>query len=112
MRLFLRQEARELSYVKEALKLSDEAIDAISSLKTVRGAFSTAYLMNGSRGEGTLQIGVGALEYWIASSDPARDEHIRRRALRETGDDGWAALRLLADDQWQQRVAGEQAWVA
>ena len=38
MRLFLRQEARELAYVKGALKLTDEAIDAISSLKTVRGA--------------------------------------------------------------------------
>jgi DNA helicase HerA-like ATPase len=112
MRLFLRQEARELSYVKGALKLSDEAIEAISSLKTVRGAFSTAYLMNGSRGEGTLQIGVGALEYWIASSDPARDEHIRRRALRETSDDGWAALRLLADENWQQQVADEQEWAA
>ncbi|MHB8491523.1 MAG: TraG/VirB4 family ATPase [Solirubrobacteraceae bacterium] len=112
MRLFLRQEARELSYVKGALKLTEEAIEAISSLKTVRGAFSTAYLMNGSRGEGTLQIGVGALEYWIASSDPARDEHIRRRALRETGDEGWEALRLLADEEWQQALAGEQGWTA
>ncbi len=84
MRLFLRQETRELAYVREVLKLSEEAIDAISQLKTVRGAFSTAYLMNGSRGEGTLQIGVGPLEYWIASSDPARDEQIRRaRAARD-----------------------------
>jgi DNA helicase HerA-like ATPase len=108
MRLFLRQEARELAYVKGTLNLSSEAIDAISSLKTVRGQFSTAYLMNGSRGEGTLQIGVGPLEYWIASSDPARDEHIRRRALRETGEQGWPALRLLASEEWQQALAAEQ----
>jgi hypothetical protein len=110
MRLFLRQEARELAYVKGALKLSEEAIEAISSLKTVRGAFSTAYLMNGSRGEGTLQIGVGALEYWIASSDPARDEPVRRRALREADGDGWRALKLLLDEDWQQAVAGEREW--
>jgi hypothetical protein len=107
MRLFLRQETRELHYVREVLKLSEEAIDAISQLKTVRGAFSTAYLMNGARGEGTLQIGVGPLEYWIASSDPARDEQIRRRALRETDEDGWEALRLLADEEWQAQAAAE-----
>jgi hypothetical protein len=109
MRLFLRQEARELAYMKEALKLSDEAIEAISQLKTVRGQFSMAYLMNGSRGQGTLQIGVGPLEYWIASSDPARDEGIRRRALREAGGEPWRALELLADPQWQEDTAAALA---
>jgi type IV secretory pathway VirB4 component len=112
MRLFLRQEARELTYVKGALALTGEAIDAISQLKTVRGQFSTAYLMNGSRGQGTLQIGVGPLEYWIASSDPARDEQIRRRALRETDEQGWAALKLLASEEWQGALAAEQELAA
>ncbi len=107
MRLFLRQEARELAYVKGALNLTGEAIEAISTLKTVRGHFSTAYLMNGSRGEGSLQIGVGPLEYWIASSDPARDEHIRQRALRETHEQSWPALRLLASEEWQQAISDE-----
>ncbi|HTU79157.1 MAG TPA: hypothetical protein VMF09_10400 [Solirubrobacteraceae bacterium] len=107
MRLFLRQETRELAYVKGALKLTDEAIDAISTLKTVRGAFSTAYLMNGTRGEGTLQIGVGPLEYWIASSDPARDEPVRRHALREAQQQSWPALRLLVNDEWQAAAASE-----
>jgi DNA helicase HerA-like ATPase len=107
MRLFLRQEARELTYVKDALKLTDEAIDAISSLRTVRGAYSTAYLMNGTRGQGTIQIGVGPWEYWIASSDPARDEPIRQRALRESGGDSWAALKLLVQEEWQEHLAAE-----
>ncbi len=107
MRLFLRQETRELAYVKGALKLTDEAIDAISTLKTVRGAFSTAYLMNGTRGEGTLQIGVGPLEYWIASSDPARDEPMRRHALREAQQQSWPALRLLVNDEWQAAAVSE-----
>jgi hypothetical protein len=106
MRLFLRQEARELSYVKDSLALTNEAIDAISQLQTVRGRYSTAYLMNGARGQGALQIAVGALEYWIATSDPARDEHIRQRALRESGQDPWRALELLANEQWQQSAAG------
>jgi len=98
MRLFLRQEARELAYAREALALSDGAIEAISTLQTVRGSHSTAYLMNGSRGQGTLQVAVGAREYWIASSDPARDEPRRRAALRRTGGDPWAALALLAGE--------------
>jgi DNA helicase HerA-like ATPase len=107
MRLFLRQEARELTYVKETLKLTDEAIDAISTLKTVRGQYSTAYLMNGTRGQGTIQIAVGPWEYWIASSDPARDEPIRQHALRETGGDSWAALKLLVQQEWQDSLAAE-----
>jgi hypothetical protein len=105
MRLFLRQEARELSYVKESLALSDEAIEAISALRTVRGQYSTAYLMNGARGQGTLQIAVGASEYWIASSDPARDEHIRQRAMRDAGQDPWRALELLGNEEWQLATA-------
>ena len=60
MRLFLRQEARELTYARDALALSDGAIEAIANLQTVRGRHSTAYLMNGTRGQGTLQIAVGA----------------------------------------------------
>ena len=106
-RLFLRQEARELTYARGALKLGEEAIEAISSLKTVKGVFSTAYLMNGARGEGVIQIGVGPLERWIASSDPARDEPIRQQALRESEHRYWPALELLVDEQWQQAVADE-----
>jgi type IV secretory pathway VirB4 component len=107
MRLFLRQEARELAYVKGTSKLSDEAIDTISSLKTVKGLFSMGYLINGSRGQGTIQIGVGPLERWIASSDPARDAPIRQLALRETDKQGWAALKLLVDEDWQKALAAE-----
>ena len=96
MRLFLRQEPRELSYVRQTLGLSDEAIEAISQLRTVRGSHSTGYLMNGTRGQGTVQIPVGPLEYWIASSDPARDERARREALADASGDPWRALELLA----------------
>jgi DNA helicase HerA-like ATPase len=104
MRLFLRQEARELAHVKESLALTDEAIDAISQLRTVRGQYSTAYLMNGTRGQGTIQIPAAASEYWIASSDPARDEKVRQLALRECDHDPWRALELLGDPDWQQAI--------
>jgi hypothetical protein len=110
MRLFLRQEAKELAYVKGALNLTGEAIEAIASLETVGGLYSLGYLMNGTRGEGTLQIGVGPIERWIASSDPDRDEPLRQLAIREspaTEQDGWPALELLIDDAWQTRIATE-----
>jgi hypothetical protein len=54
-----------------------------------------------------LQIGVGPLEYWIASSDPARDEPVRRHALREAQQQSWPALRLLVNDEWQAAAASE-----
>jgi hypothetical protein len=58
--------------------------------------------MNGTRGQGTLQIAVGPAEYWIASSDPARDEPLRQAALRGSGGDPWAALELLAEQHGEQ----------
>jgi hypothetical protein len=106
MRLFLRQEAVELAYVKGALKLTDEAIDAISSLKTLKGEYSLAYLMNGARGEGTLQLGVGPLERWIAGSDPDIEQPVRQLALGEADEDPWQALRLLVDEDWQRHATG------
>ena len=108
MRLFLRQEARELAYAKDALALSDGAIESIASLQTVRGRHSTAYLMNGTRGQGTLQIAVGAEEYWIASSDPARDEPLRQAALRASGGDPWRALAILAEEHSAQEHEGSE----
>jgi hypothetical protein len=110
MRLFLRQEAKELAYVKGALNLTGEAIEAIASLETVGGFYSLGYLMNGTRGEGTVQIGVGPIERWIASSDPDRDEPLRQLAIRQSGateQDGWPALELLIDEEWQARTAAE-----
>ena len=73
--------------MKETLALGEQAVAAISSLRTVRGSYSTAYLMNGTRGEGVVQIAPGPWEYWIASSDPAREEPIRQAALRDCGGD-------------------------
>jgi hypothetical protein len=112
MRLFLRQEAKELAYAKQALKLTEETIEAISSLQTLPGVYSLAYLMNGTRGEGTIQIGVGSMERWIASSDPDRDEPIKQHALRESSGDYWRALELMIDEAWQERVAVELGRVA
>lgn len=105
MQLFLRQSPEELAYVKDALSLADEEIHAIGSLTTAKRKYSTAFLCNGTRGRGTISIQVSDLEYWIATSDPDRDEPIRRAALRDAGGDPWCALALLADPVWHHEQA-------
>jgi hypothetical protein len=110
MHLLLRQHVDQLAYVRDALRLSNEEIQAISSLTTAKREYSTAFFINGTRGRGTLSIRVSELEYWIATSDPDRDEPLRRAALREAGGDPWRALRLLADPDWHadRAAAGER----
>ena len=46
----------------------------MSQLRTVRGEYSPRTSMNGTRGEAIVQMIVSELEYWIATSNPARDE--------------------------------------
>jgi hypothetical protein len=111
MQLFLRLGARVLAYFKGTKRLTDQAIETIAALRTVKGLFSMGYLINGSRGEGTIQIGVGPIERWIASSDPVRDEPIRQHTLRHTNKQGWPAIKLLINDEWQATVA-EQLEIA
>jgi hypothetical protein len=105
IQLFLRQSPEELAHVKDALKLSDEEIQAIASLTTAKRQYSTAFLCNGTRGRGTISLQVSDLEYWIATSDPDRDEPLRRQALREADGDPWRALALLADPAWHHQQA-------
>jgi hypothetical protein len=104
MRLFLRQDAKELSYMRDTLGLTGEQQNAISSLQTSKRQYATAFLMNGSRGSGTVSVRVADLEYWIATSDPVGDEPVRRRALRDAHSDPWEALRLLATPAWHQQL--------
>jgi hypothetical protein len=85
----------------------NEEIHAISSLATAKREYSTAFLINGTRGRGIITLRVSELEYWIATSDPDRDEPLRRAALREADGDPWWALRLLADPDWHAARAAD-----
>jgi hypothetical protein len=93
--------------VTRGFGLTEEQVGAIASLRTVKREYATAFFTNGVRGSGTVSIRVSDLEYWIATSDPVRDEPLRRRALRGAGGDGWEALRLLASAEWHLRVGEE-----
>jgi hypothetical protein len=98
MKVFLRQQAGELAHAKTAIRLSDEEIDTIAGLRTSKRDHALAYVINGTRGRGTVQIKPGPREYWIATSDPDRDEPLRQRALRESNGNAWHALDRLASD--------------
>jgi hypothetical protein len=79
----------------------------MAQLRTVPGEYAIVYVENGSHGEAIVQIIVAELEYWIATSSPARDDPVRRYALRLTNDDGWEALLLCADERWRAAAIAE-----
>ena len=111
MRITGRQEARELARMREALGNTEEREAAMLQLRTVPGEYAIVYVENGTRGETTVQIIVAELEYWIATSSPARDDPVRRHALRQTGDEDWEArweaLLLCADERWRTAAIAE-----
>ncbi len=111
MRVTGRQEARELARMREALSNTEEREAAMSQLRTVPGEYALVYVENGTRGEAIVQVIVSELEYWIATSNPARDDPVRRLALRQTGDETWEerwqALLLCADEGWRTQALAE-----
>jgi hypothetical protein len=101
LRLLFRNTREDLSAARESLGLTDTDIDAIVALETVKGLYSTCYLLS-PRGRGKVRVTLGALEYWICSNDPERDQPLRVAALRDANDDPWDALQLLCTPAWLQ----------
>lgn len=83
VKVFLRTSADQLPFIQATVGLTEEETRAIGELTTVKREYSTAFLMNGTRGRGTVTISVSDLEYWLATSDPVNDEPVRADALRE-----------------------------
>jgi hypothetical protein len=101
IRLLFRNNRRDLQFAREPLGLTDTDIDAICSLRTRPGLYSTVYLQS-ERGRGQVRSILGALEYWICSNHPRHDQPARHAALHDAGGDPWKALRLLCTPGWQQ----------
>lgn len=93
---FFQQEPDEAEYIGEYLKLSDSARETLASLRTVKGRYAQAYLRNGKRGSGLIEIRAGAAEYWYATSEKHHDQVLRAQVLEQHGGDMWAALADLA----------------
>jgi TraG P-loop domain len=96
IQLLLRQLDGQTPAVQQALGLTDEEAHTISCLRTVKGEHAEAFLCNGRRGRGLIEIHAGAAEYWIATSEPDHDQPLRAQVLAEEGGDPWAAVEQLA----------------
>lgn len=94
MKLFFQQSAEELRYLKDTLGLAENEVELISRLGTSPGRFSRAYWMNGPRGRGEVQLRLGDLEYWLATSNP-NDLPRRAAAFAKHPTNPWAALHQL-----------------
>lgn len=104
--IFLGQHLRELEAMRRQLALSDEEEQLISQLRTVKGAYSEAFWVNGDIGRGKIVLPLGAIEYWAYTSEPLRDVPLRDQKIAEHGGDVWAAVYDLADHR--PPSAGEQ----
>ena len=98
--LCLPNERRDLDYARDTVGLTDTDIAEIGALPSVKGAYSTLYMVS-ARGRGAVRIAPAAPEYWIASSNPETDQPLRHLALTQSGGDPWQALGLLCDPDWQ-----------
>jgi hypothetical protein len=99
LRLCFRNNETDLEHARHPLGLTTTDIEAITSLQTRKGAYSTVYVVS-SRGRGRVRITLGDLEYWICSNDPDRDQPARTAALADAASDPWQALRLLCTPAW------------
>jgi len=94
----------ELDEIAPVLRLSQDEIETIATLKTQRGEYSTCYLLS-DHGRGPIRIQMAELEYWMCSANPRTDQPLRAEAQRQTGGDPWAALKLLGTGQLTAPVA-------
>jgi hypothetical protein len=105
IQLFLKQLDGQTADIQRALGLTDEEAQTISALKTVKGEYAEAFLCNGRRGRGLIEIRAGTAEYWIATSEPDHDQPLRSRVLTECGGDPWAALERLTAEHHPRSAA-------
>jgi TraG P-loop domain len=96
MQMLLHQHPDEVSFVREALGLSEEEAALVGRLKTVKGSHAQIFWVNGTRGKGRVALRIGPTEYWCFSSDPLSDVPLREAKVEELGGDLWAAIGRLA----------------
>ncbi len=108
IRLFFRNNRRDLEFGRDPFGLTDTDIDAITKLQTRAGLYSTVYLQS-LRGRGQVRSILGSLAYWICSDHPKNDQPVRYAALSDAGGDPWKALRLLCTADWQRSYRDREA---
>lgn len=93
-----------LTDAAHAAGLTVDDVAMIGSLTTRRGEYAEAFIRT-SKGRGLMRMAYAAPEFWALAQDPDDQQPLRALALRETGNDPWHAVGLLADPQWRRRAA-------
>ena len=95
IKVLLEQDKAMLDYLNATMNVSPEVIDTLKDLKSVKGQYSEALLLNGGRGTGRVRLVLGAHEYWAFTSEPNYDRPRRDRALARHEGNVWAAIAEL-----------------
>jgi hypothetical protein len=95
-RLFFFQDGEDLDILEQTAGLSARETQLISELQSVRGRYSQAYWLNGTRGRSVVELRPSPAVYWLATSEPVVDVPRREQAIRDHAGDSWAALDALA----------------
>ncbi len=109
LRVFFEQNEGMLQFLRDNVDLPAQVIDRLGKLRTRKGRYAEAVVMNGGRGVGVIRVIFGPHAYWAYTSDPIRDVPRRERALREHDDDAVAALDALAAEGVPEIDAGAMA---
>ena len=99
IQLYFEQDKAMLDYLASTVNVSAEVVDQLKDLRTVKGEYSEALLVNGARGTGRVRLVVGAHEYWAFTSEPNYDAPRRQRAIAAHEGNVWAAISELAGEE-------------
>jgi TraG P-loop domain len=99
IKLLLEQDKAMLDYLEQTVNVSPEVVRRLKDLRTVKGQYSEALLVNGARGTGRVRLVVGAHEYWAFTSEPNYDRPRRERAITARDGNVWAGITELATEE-------------
>jgi hypothetical protein len=109
MQLFLGQYKEQAKVIGEALGLTDVETRTIEGLETLKGQYAEAFLCNGRRGRGLIEIRAGRAQHWITTSEPDHDQpirsgvladHVRERLEAEHAAGNWAGDSGATTEDW------------
>lgn len=99
IKILLEQDKAMLDYLEQTVNVSPEVIRRLKDLRTVKGLYSEALLINGGRGTGRVRLVLGPHEYWAFTSEPNYDRPQRERAIVKRKGNVWAAVSDLAVEE-------------
>jgi hypothetical protein len=99
IKLLLEQDKAMLDYLEQTVNVSSEVVNRLKDLRTVKGQYSEALVINGGRGTGRVRLVVGPHEYWAFTSEPNYDRPRRERAIAARDGNVWAGIAELAGEE-------------